>query len=270
MNAKVEIFKKLHEGEMFLLPNAWDAVSARIYASMGFKAIATSSGAIAFARGYEDGENIPWPGQLEGIRNIVNAVKIPVSADIECGYADDLAQLENHINQLIDIGVVGINIEDSNKHGRNGVKSIEEQSAVILRIHQTADNRNYPLFINARTDVYVTEDYKNNALEETIKRAAAYKECGANSIFPLGMLVPEHIKTLIAQTGVKVSVHGLPGNHDLKKFRDAGACRYTFGYMGLFYTASKLRSAVKAMLEDNDATELFSFDENTMAAIQEN
>ena len=270
MNEKVDIFHKLHQGEMFLLPNAWDAVSARIYASMGFKAIATSSGAIAFARGYEDGETIPWQGQLEEIRNIVNAVRIPVSADIECGYADDLSQLENNINQLIDIGVVGINIEDSNKHGRNGLKSIKEQSAVISRIRQTADARNYPLFINARSDVYVTEDYQDNALKETIKRAAAYKECGANSIFPLGMLNPEHIKTLIDRTGVKVSVHGLPGNHDLKEFRDAGACRYTFGYMGLFYAASKLRSAVKTMLEDNDATELFSFDENIMAAIQEN
>ncbi len=270
MKEKVDIFHKLHEGEMFLLPNAWDAVSARIYASMGFKAIATSSGAIAFVRGYEDGENIPWQGQLEGIGNIVNAVKIPVSADIECGYANNLAQLENNINQLIDIGVVGINIEDSNKQGCNGLKSIEEQSAVILRIRQTADERNYPLFINARSDVYVTEEHNNNTLEEIIKRASAYKECGANSIFPLGISDTGHIKTLIDKTGIKVSVHGLPGNHDLKEFRDAGACRYTFGYMGLFYAASKLRSAVKTMLEDNDATELFSFDEDIMATIQEN
>ena len=118
--------------------------------------------------------------------------------------------------------------------------------------------------------MYVTEEDNNNALEETIKRAAAYKECGANSIFPLGMVNPEHIKTLIDKTGVKVSVHGLPGNHGMKEFRNAGACRYTFGYMGLFYAASKLRSAVKTMLENNDATELFSFDEEIMAAIQEN
>ena len=270
MNEKVNIFHKLHEGDMFLLPNAWDAVSARIYASMGFKAIATSSGAIAFAQGYKDGETISWQGQLAAIRKIVNAVRIPVSADIECGYADDLSQLENNINQLIDIGVVGINIEDSNKHDRHGLKSIKEQSAVISRIRQTADERNYPLFINARSDVYVTEEHNNNTLEEVIKRASAYKECGANSIFPLGISDTGHIKTIIDQTGVKVSVHGLPGNHGMKDFRDAGACRYTFGYMGLFYAASKLRSAVKIMLEDNDATELFSFDEDIMAAVQEN
>jgi 2-methylisocitrate lyase-like PEP mutase family enzyme len=255
---KVDFFRELHQDGMLLLPNAWDVVSAKIYQSLGFKAIATTSGGIAFAQGYGDGELIPWVDQLKSIKSIVDKVDLPVSADIEAGYADNLTVLEEHINQLIDIGVVGINIEDSKKDGSKELKSVEEQCQIISKIRSVSTNRHYPLFINARTDAVLLN--VKNALDETIKCGLTFKEAGADLFFPLGLNKIEDIKRVIEQTGMKLNVHGLPNAYDIKKFRETGASRYTFGYMGVFYTADMLRTAVSKMLSEDDASVLFSFD----------
>lgn len=257
MSNKVDIFRELHQKGMVLLANAWDVVSAKIYHSMGFKAIATSSGGIAFAQGYTDGELIPWVDQFTAIKNIAKRVDLPVSADIEAGYTDSLTELKEHINQLIDVDVVGINIEDSKKDGSKELKSIDEQCQIISTIRKVSTNRNYPLYINARTDAVLLN--VKNALDETIRRGLAFKEAGADCFFPLGLNDCNDIKKVIKQTGMKLNVHGLPNAYDVKKFREAGASRYTFGYMGVFYTADMLRKAVAKMQSKDDASELFGF-----------
>jgi len=265
MANKVDTFRNLHEDGMLLLANAWDVISAKIYQSMGFKAIATSSGGIAFAQGYSDGELIPWADQLAGIKSIASRVDLPVSADIEAGYANSLKELEENINQLIDIGVVGVNIEDSKKDGSNELKSIEEQCQIISLIRSVSNDRNFPLFINARTDAVLLG--VENALDETIKRGLDFKNAGADLFFPLGLNDCNDLKKVIEETGMKVNAHGLPNAYDLKAFREAGVSRYTYGYMGVFYTADMLKKAVSKMQTEDDASELFSFNPETADTI---
>src|SRR4051795_1069303 len=106
-------FKELHQGpDILILPNAWDAVSARIVVNAGAKAVATSSAAVAWAHGYADGNALPVPLLLATLRDITRVVNVPVTADIEAGYSDDPDDVGKTVRALLDAGVAGINLED--------------------------------------------------------------------------------------------------------------------------------------------------------------
>src|SRR5215831_14403993 len=108
------LFRRLHQGPSILvLPNAWDAASARIFSTLGFPALATTSSGIANCLGYPDGENIPLDEMLFMIKRIVSAVEAPVTADFEAGYTNDMGDLARNIASVISLGVAGINFEDS-------------------------------------------------------------------------------------------------------------------------------------------------------------
>src|SRR6185369_14028381 len=144
-------FKQLHAGpSILILPNAWDAISARIVADAGAKAVATSSAAVAWSHGYPDGNALPIPLLLATLRNIMRVVDVPVSADFEGGYSDDPKTVGETVRALIDIGVAGINLED-------GYGSIDLHCAKIDAVRGAGE-----IFINARTDVML----KNGPLDE--------------------------------------------------------------------------------------------------------
>src|SRR5688572_25061519 len=140
-----ETFHQLHyQSQPLILANVWNAKSAQIAESSGFKAVATSSGAIAESLGYKDGENIPFSELLYIVQRIKASISIPLSVDMERGYTDDLELLNKHSQQLIDCGVVGINLEDAQGEDiylkkLNGIKNY------LVKTNQQ-------LFINARTD----------------------------------------------------------------------------------------------------------------------
>ena len=147
---KAEKFHELHHsGKMLILPNIWDALGALLLESLGYPAIATASASIAFSNGYNDGENIPFNDLLTLLKKITTSVDLPVSADIEKGYADNDIQLEENIKLLIDAGIVGINIEDTNNK-TNSLQAIEYQCNKIRLIKDVAGKMGIPLFINAR------------------------------------------------------------------------------------------------------------------------
>ncbi|MEQ1811305.1 MAG: isocitrate lyase/phosphoenolpyruvate mutase family protein, partial [Terricaulis sp.] len=104
-------FHKLHE-QLLILPNAWDAASARIVQDAGAKAIATSSAAVAWAQGYADGHHFPIANLVAVVEAVVRAVTIPITCDAEGGYSDDPKQAAENVAKLIDAGAVGINVED--------------------------------------------------------------------------------------------------------------------------------------------------------------
>ncbi|MDH5827281.1 isocitrate lyase/PEP mutase family protein [Sphingobacterium faecium] len=172
-------FSKLHhQNDLLLLGNVWDAQSAKIAESAGFKALGSSSHAIANSLGYADGEQMPVDELLFIVERIVKSVKIPVSVDFESGYSDDPDQVAKYVKQLVELGVAGINLEDGKvvKSTRTLGKAtlLSDKIAAIKALTKN-------IFINARTDTYTTKH--ETALEETLKRAQIYDQAGADGFF---------------------------------------------------------------------------------------
>lgn len=150
--------EKLHElhhsGRMLIFPNIWDVLGALLIESLGYPAIATASASVAFSNGYHDGENIPLTDLLVLLKKITSSVNVPVTADIESGYSDNDTQLEVNIKLLVETGIAGINFEDTDRK-TNKLQSIGVQCHKIRLIRKVSAEKAIPLFINARTDVYL-------------------------------------------------------------------------------------------------------------------
>lgn len=172
-------FSKLHhQNDLLLLGNVWDAQSAKIAESTGFKALGSSSHAIANSLGYADGEQMSVDELLFIVERIVKSVKIPVSVDFESGYSDDPDQVAKYVKQLVELGVAGINLEDGkvvkSKRTLGKATLLSDKIAAIKALTKN-------IFINARTDTYTTKH--ETALEETLKRAQIYDQAGADGFF---------------------------------------------------------------------------------------
>jgi 2-methylisocitrate lyase-like PEP mutase family enzyme len=239
---RYERFYTLHHAEKLLvLPNIWDPLGAILLESLGYPAVATASASVAFANGYDDGENIPFNDFTALLRRITDCVDIPVSADIESGYAADEIRLKKNIRELIETGIVGINIEDSDKR-TNSLLSTEAQCQRLSLIKEVSRELEVPLFINARTDVYVRG--KNfvtpeSKIEETLRRGAAYKAAGADCFFPIALKETEDIKEIVKQLQMPVNISLMPGGNDLNTLQEIGVARVSLG-------PSMLKIAIKA------------------------
>src|SRR5271156_1438280 len=144
-----QLFKNLHRGPaILLLPNAWDAISARLIESLGAKAIATTSAGLAWSCGYADGNVLPKAALADAIAAIARVIEVPLSADIEAGYSDDPKDVEALVARIIDAGAVGINIED-------GAGDPPLLCAKIEAARRAAARASVDLYVNARTDVYL-------------------------------------------------------------------------------------------------------------------
>lgn len=228
---RAEQFHQLHYQESpLILPNIWDPLGALMLQSMGYKALATSSSAVAQVQGYPDGEKLPFKMLLERLKLISDSVSLPLSADIESAYASSITELEDHINMLLDTGIVGINYEDSDKKSGELI-DINEQCKRIETIRKTAQQRGIRLFVNARVDAYVHADHLNfeQKLEETIKRGKAYKEAGADCIFPILITDFNQIQTLIEEVDLPLNVMAFPGIPDLNTLKNCGVRRISLG-----------------------------------------
>jgi 2-methylisocitrate lyase-like PEP mutase family enzyme len=185
-----------HQPKPLLLANAWNAKSAQVIEKNGYEAVATSSGAIADSLGYEDGEKIPFAELLYIVQRIKSSTSIPLSVDLERGYADDLNDLNANIQKLIDLGVVGINLED-----RQGEEIyLRKLSSVKNYLEKT----NQQLFINARTDVFLLK--LPSPMETTLRRAKLYADAGADGLFVTGVRDAAIIKEITSATSLPVNV----------------------------------------------------------------
>lgn len=205
-------FKQLHQnGELLVLPNVWEPLGARLLESLGYKAVATASASIAYSNGYQDGQKIPFEDLLLILKRIVKSVQIPVSADIESGYAKNNTLLKENIKKLIDTGIAGINFEDS-LHDEEGLIPLEQQIEKINLIRETASKMGSALFINARTDVYIKAGHlpDEEKLSATLKRGKAYKDAGADGFYPMILKDKESLATVIKEVALPVNIILLP------------------------------------------------------------
>ncbi|MCF6187101.1 MAG: isocitrate lyase/phosphoenolpyruvate mutase family protein [Desulfobulbaceae bacterium] len=193
---KAQKFRKLHvKGEPLMLTNIWDAGSAKTVAGTGAQALGTASWAVAAAHGYEDGENMPFELVLENFKRIVGAVDLPVSFDLEAGYARPAQQVAQNASRALAIGGIGLNLEDQIV-GEGALYDAEEQSGRLRAVRDVVKARGDCAFINARCDVFMLSQDKRNMddlVDEVIARGRMYFEAGADGLFVPGL---DHIKSI--------------------------------------------------------------------------
>lgn len=217
-------FRELHQqSSPLLLGNVWDAHSAKLAEKAGFKALGSSSHAIAFALGYEDGEKISFEELFFMINRIVKSVKIPVSVDFEAGYSSDPEQVADYVKQLTDIGVVGINLEDGVV--KDGKRVLEDAEGLVSKIK--AIKAKTDIFINARADTFTTKH--ENALEEAIKRSNLYVAAGADGVFVPLLESTEDITAFLEKVKVPLNLFTTPKLPDYDTLGKLGVKRISHG-----------------------------------------
>ena len=258
MNKLLE-FKAMHQqDELLLIGNAWDVLSAIILQQAGFKAIATTSWGVANAMGYQDGELIEFNDILEIVKKIIDVVDIPVSVDIESGYSSDNNQVAVNVLKIAELGAVGINIEDSIKGG-SGLISIEEQSVLISGIRKKLDKNGYrDFFINARIDTYFQLQEPQN---ETIERANAYVNSGANGVFVPGINQNQDIKALVEAIDAPINVLSLPDLSDITLLNELGVKRFSIGNALSDSVIAFIEQQAQQVLSSQSTTSLYQHED---------
>ena len=225
-------FRELHQGPgVLILPNAWDAMSARVFANAGFGALATSSASVAWSFGRADGENLSRSEMVSAIARVVAAAgDLPVTADIESGYGSTSAELGETIRQVLAAGAVGVNLEDGTRDAAEPLRPIADHCARLRAARAVAEEAGIPLFINGRTDVYLRGvGDPEDRFERTVERAYAMLEAGADGVFVPSVNDIETIARLAAAIPAPLNVmvvHGMPPVADLAR---AGLRRLSTG-----------------------------------------
>lgn len=202
---KAAAFRALHQpGTPLVIYNIWDAGSAKCVEAAGAPALATGSNPLAASQGYADGQIIPLDLVLMLTARIAACVSVPLSVDFEGGYATDATGLAANTRRLIDTGAIGMNFEDQIIGGA-GLYPIATQSARISAVATASD---MPLFVNARTDLFLKSPADQHAalLPEAIARATAYAAAGASGYFVPGLTDPALIGALIKATNLPVNL----------------------------------------------------------------
>ncbi|WP_374467889.1 isocitrate lyase/phosphoenolpyruvate mutase family protein [Phenylobacterium sp.] len=243
-----QAFEALHHGpEILILPNAWDAASAALMADAGAKAVATSSAAVAWAHGYPDGDALPMEKVITTVAEIARVTDLPVTCDFEGGYTDDLEVLADNIVRVIEAGAVGVNLED-------GGRDPELHARKIAAARAAAERAGVPLFINARTDVYLRGLAEGEAaFAETVRRAALYAEAGASGIFTPGAKDEGLIGRLAEAIRLPLNIMLLPGLPPAARLRALGVRRLSSATAPFRLAYASLAKGVAAYLQTGEA-----------------
>ncbi|MGW1753010.1 isocitrate lyase/PEP mutase family protein [Streptomyces mirabilis] len=232
-------FRALHiPGRPLVLPNAWDTASARLVEEAGAAAVATTSAGLAWDLGTADGDRLDRDRALGAVARVAAAVRVPVSADIESGYAKGAAGVGDTIRAVLAAGAVGVNIEDAlyegegddgegaGDGGRGPLRPVAEQAERIAVARAAADAAGVPLFINARIDTVLRGA---GGVEETLERAAAFLAAGADGIFVPGAVEPGTVKSLVAGVEGPLNVLVGPGAPSVAELAALGVARISTG-----------------------------------------
>lgn len=228
---KARTFAALHQrGNPLVIYNIWDAGSAKTIEAAGAPAVATGSHPVASAMGYADGQVIPLETVLMIVRRIVACVSVPVSVDFEGAYALDAGGITANTSRLIEAGAIGVNFEDQ-VIGGSGLHGIALQTARIAAVVAAGTATGVPLFVNARTDLFLKSpaDQHANLMAEALERAQAYAGAGASGLFIPGLADPALIAALIATTALPVNVFMGPTAAPAATLAALGAARLSHG-----------------------------------------
>ncbi len=255
-NQKAKKLLSLHtQNDALVLPNIWSPLGARILEEKGFPAVATASAAISASLGYKDGERIKFSTLMDISERIASSVNVPTTVDIETGYSKSSEELVSVITQVLDAGIVGINIEDSFD---DGLRDINEQAKRIKIIREVANERGIHLVINARIDCFISNVFDKNAekIEETIKRAKVYLEAGADCIFPVGIDDLDILKNLRQNISSPINALVLPDKITIQEMKDLGINRFSYGPFIFRALYKQFTEIIDKIVESNSSNNL--------------
>lgn len=258
--SKAERFQALHLGaDLLILANAWDAASARMFELEGMQAVGTGSAGVAFANGFRDDEHIPRDVMLAAIRRIVDAVDVPVTADILNGLGDSDDAVAATIREVIAMGAAGVNVEDGSEGGGPHLVphlvDVAAQAERIATICATATDDGVPIVVNARTDGYWLKlGSEADRLRDSIARANRYREAGAHCLFVPGVTDRGAIATLVREIDGPLNVLAVPGCPSIAELRDLGVRRLSQGSGPMRATMMLTRRIARELLEQGTYT----------------
>jgi 2-methylisocitrate lyase-like PEP mutase family enzyme len=235
--------------EILVMPGAYDVLSALLFEKMGFKAIQGTSGGIAAALGYPDGEMMSRDGFIEVSASFAAAVTVPFNADGERGYGDENGVRET-VRALVACGVAGMNLEDGAAKGKGGLVEISEQLRKIKAVMETKRELGSDFFLNARVDAFhVFPDDPKRALDEAVRRGNAYAEAGGDCIFYLFLHSAEIIGRLAKEVKAPISILAGPQSPSVSELQDLGVARVSYGSAFLKAAISGAKNLAQEILE---------------------
>ncbi|MFE2302165.1 isocitrate lyase/phosphoenolpyruvate mutase family protein [Streptomyces sp. NPDC059445] len=233
-------------GRPLVLANAWDAVSARIVEDAGGAAVATTSAGLAWSLGVADGDRLDRDVALAAVARITAVVRVPVSADIESGYASGAEGVGDTVRAVLAAGAVGVNIEDAlYEEGAGPLRPVAEQAERIAAVRAAADAAGVPLFVNARIDTFLRGA---GGVEETLERAAAFLAAGADGVFVPGTVDPAIVKALVEGIDGPLNILVGPGAPSVDELAALGVARISAGSSIAAAAHALVRRAARELL----------------------
>jgi 2-methylisocitrate lyase-like PEP mutase family enzyme len=246
---KAVVFHSLHEGDPFVMPNPWDAGSARMLAALGFQALATTSSGFAFTLGRRDGD-VTLDEMVEHAAALDRATDLPLSVDLENGYGAEPESAAQAITRAAEAGAVGGSIEDYDRDGH----LYELQHAVdrVVAAGEAARSLGFPFMLTARAENHIRG---NPDLDDTITRLQAFEVAGADVLYAPGLRTTEEIGAVCDAVSKPVNVLASPGL-SMADYVEAGAQRISLGGALTWAAVGETASAARAILDHGDFSSL--------------
>jgi 2-methylisocitrate lyase-like PEP mutase family enzyme len=248
---KAQTFRELHHRRRILiLPNAWDVPSARVFENEGFPAVATSSAGLMVSLGYPDGEVISRDEFVSAVERIARVVSVPLSVDIVAGFGVTTQEVLTTVRAILRVGAIGINIEDF-VHATKTLYPMERQVESVKAIRKLGDTVGIPVVINARTDAlrFGTGD-EEAKFEEAVRRAIAYRDAGADCVYPMGLTEADSIRRFVKQLDFPTNVMVRRGLPTIKELESLGVARLSFGPSASYAAMGLLKRAAREVQEN--------------------
>jgi 2-methylisocitrate lyase-like PEP mutase family enzyme len=245
-----------HQDAPLIICNVWDVASSKIAEKLNFKVIGTSSAAIASSRGYDDGEEMSFEELCYVVKRILANTALPLTVDVEAGYSKTPAQVYKNIIQLAELGVVGINIEDSIVE--DGVRSLVDKevfTSLVNGINKALEARGLELFINVRTDTFLLGI--DNVLQESLERIKRYNQAGANGIFIPCITEEDDISTMVKSTHLPVNVMCMPKLPNFHRLKALGVKRISMGNFIFDHMMANVDSLLSEIIEQQTFESIF-------------
>ena len=248
---KAEAFREMHHGShILILPNCWDVPSARVFEGAGFPAVATSSAGVMVSLGYPDGEVIPRDEYLAAVARVARVLGVPLSVDMVAGFGKTPGEIGKTAGRVIELGGVGVNIEDF-VHEKKVLFPLESQIEKLKAIREAGRSKGVPVVVNARTDAlrYAQGDERAR-LEEAIRRASAFRDAGADCVYPMGLTDPSSISRFVEALDYPVNVMARPGLPDVKELEELGVARLSLGPAPSYAAMGLMKRIARELLEN--------------------
>ncbi len=248
-----------HEDKMFVLPNAWNGGSAKVFEKQGFKAVGTSSAGMAYSMGYADGQIIQLDDLCYLTKQITNRISIPLSADLERGYGKSVDEIKASARKIIEAGAVGFNIEDGYPEDTPYLEDLDLQTEKIKELAKLKEEMDIPFIINARTCACWLEiGDEHNRLNLAIERGNVFADAGADCVFIPGILGEKAVRQLVNGIDAPVNIIANPGFNDFDKLSKIGVKRLSVGSGAARATFAKLIDIAKELDEEKSLKSMLS------------